>query len=175
MDFDYNAVFGENAGAIESLLGTNSEAILSILAFLGGFILVILLIALAILILMIVATCKMYIKAGKKGWQAIIPYYNSWVLTEIAGLNWWWFLIVAASGIVSIVFGNSIPGLKTIAYFATIFGNFVCYYNIAKKLHKDTGFAVLMTIFPVIMIPVVAFSKSYQYDNKVELSQNGVF
>lgn len=175
MSFDYNAVFGENVGAIESLLGTNSEAILSILAFLGGFILVVLLIVLAVAILMIVATCKMYIKAGKKGWQAIIPYYCNWVLTEIAGLNWWWFLVLIASGIVSLLFGNSIPGLKTLANIATIFGSFNCYYNIAKKLHKDTGFAILMTIFPVIMIPVVAFSKNYQFDHNVPVSKNGIF
>ena len=175
MEFDYNTILGENAGMIESLMGTNNEALSSILAFLGGFILVILLIVLAVAILMIVATCKMYIKAGKKGWQAIIPYYNNWVLTEIAGLNWWWFLILAASGIVSILFGHTIPGLKTLANLATIFGSFNCYYNIAKKLHKDTGFAVLMTIFPVIMIPVVAFSKNYQFDHNVEVSKNGVF
>ena len=172
---DYSSLLGENVETIESLLGTNSEAILSILAFLGGFILVVFLIILAILILLIIATCKMYIKAGKKGWQAIIPYYNSWVLTEIAGLNWWWFFVVVASGIVGIVFGNSIPGLKTVAYLATLFGTFNCNYNIAKKLHKDTAFAVLMTIFPVIMIPIVAFSKSYQFDHNVELSKNGVF
>ncbi len=175
MSFDYNTAFGENAEAIESLFGTYGETLGPILAFLGGFIIVVLLIVLAIAILMIVATCKMYIKAGKKGWQAIIPYYCNWVLTEIAGLNWWWFLVLVASGIVSLVFGNSIPGLKTIANIATIFGSFNCYYNIAKKLHKDTGFAVLMTIFPVIMIPVVAFSKNYQFDHTVPVSKNGIF
>ena len=175
MSFDYNTAFGENAEAIESLFGNYGETLGPILAFLGGFIIVVLLIVLAIAILMIVATCKMYIKAGKKGWQAIIPYYCNWVLTEIAGLNWWWFLILVASGIVSLVFGNSIPGLKTIANIATIFGSFNCYYNIAKKLHKDTGFAVLMTIFPVIMIPVVAFSKNYQFDHTVPVSKNGIF
>ena len=175
MTHDYSSILGENAEALESILGTNSEAVKSIILALGGFILVILLILLAIAILMIIATCKMYIKAGKKGWQAIIPYYNNWVLTEIAGLNWWWFLVLVASGIVSLLFGSSIPGLNTVANIATILGSFNCYYNISKKLHKDTGFAVLMTIFPVIMIPIVAFSKNYQFDHSVPVSKNGIF
>ena len=25
-------------------------------------------------------------KAGRKGWEAIIPFYNTWVLAEIAGV-----------------------------------------------------------------------------------------
>lgn len=164
MTYNFDGIFGQT--------NINWEAIL---ATLGGILLVIGIIFLAVLILIIVAACKFYKKAGKEGWEAIIPFYNDWVFVEIAGLNWWWFLLLIATTIVSVVFGNSIAGLKTIAYVAMIFSFFVCNYNIAKKLHRDTGFAILLTIFPVIMFPIVAFSKNYQFDHSVEVSKNGIF
>ena len=175
MSYDYQSLFGKNAESIESLLGINNATLQSILAIIGSFLLIIFFICLAILIIMIIAACKLYKKAGKDGWEAIIPFYNDWVYVEIAGLNWWWFLLLIASTIVSIIFGNNLGGLNTITNLCVIFSFFVCNYNISKKLHKNTGFAVLMTIFPVIMIPLIAFSKSYQFDHNVPVSKNGIF
>ena len=94
---------------------------------------------------------------------------------EIAGLNWWWFLLLIAGSIASLLFGKDASSLKTIASLVTIFGSFVCNYNLAKKFHKDTGFAVLMTIFPVVLYPIIGFGKSYQYDSSVPVSKNGPF
>lgn len=61
---------------------------------LGAFALIIGLIVLAVLVVYLVALWKVFVKAGKQGWEAIIPFYNSWILVEIAGLNWWWFLLI---------------------------------------------------------------------------------
>ena len=36
-------------------------------------------------------------------------------------------------------------------------------------------FAILMTLFPFIMLPLVGFSKKYQFDNEVKVSPNGPF
>ena len=36
-------------------------------------------------IILIAAMWKVFTKAGKPGWAAIIPIYNIWVLLEIAG------------------------------------------------------------------------------------------
>ena len=142
---------------------------------LGGFLIIACLIILAILIVYIVAKCTFYKKAGRKGWEAIIPFYSTWVLVEMSGLNWWWFLILMASSIVSLLFGDNNDNLIAIAYLATIFGSFVCHYNLSKKLHKDTGFAILWTIFPMIMYPIIAFSKNYIFDKDVNVSKNGIF
>lgn len=38
-----------------------------------------------------IALWKLFKKAGKNGWEAIIPFYNTYTLTEVAGLNWWFF------------------------------------------------------------------------------------
>ena len=140
-------------------------------AFLGGFLIVFIIIFIALSIFLIVANVKVFQKAGKQGWEAIIPIYNSWVLVEIAGLDWWWFLIVCASSLASIISED----LAYIGLLASLFGGFVVNYNLSKKLHKDTGFAVLMTLVPIIAIPMIAFGKEYQFDHSVEVSKNGPF
>lgn len=49
------------------------------------------------LILAIVAIAglwKTFSKAGQPGWAAIIPIYNMYVLTQVAGRPWWWLLLL---------------------------------------------------------------------------------
>ena len=146
----------------------------AVFAKLGSALLIFGVILLALLIFMIIAEVKFYKKCGKQGWECIIPFYGQWVYVEIAGLNWWWFLLLIASTIVSLIFGDT-QSMEVLVALATVFGCFVCNYNIAKKYHKDTGFAILMTLFPVVLIPIIAFDRSYQYDNSVEVSKNGLF
>ena len=45
-------------------------------------------------VLMIVALWKVFEKAGEPGWAAIIPFYNTFTLFRIAGLNPWLFLLL---------------------------------------------------------------------------------
>ena len=126
---------------------------------------------------MIVGEWKMYQKAGKQGWECIVPFYSNWVYVEISGLNWWWFFVVIAGSILTVSSSNG-DG-ETISFnFGTLiglFGMFVCNYNVSKKLHRDAGFAVLMTIFPYVMYPLIGFSSNYQFDNDLALSKNGPF
>ncbi len=154
----------------------NSDAITGMLTALGIFAILLVIILISILVIFIVAKCKMYKKAGKSGWEAIVPFYNDWVYTQIAGVEWWWFIALIASSLFSVSTSN---GEQTISFnFGTVvglFGTFVCNYNISKKLHKDVGFAVLMTIFPFIMIPLIGFSSNYSWDNSVKVTKNGPF
>ena len=45
-------------------------------------------------VLMIVALWKVFQKAGEPGWASIIPFYNTFTLFKIAGLNPWLFLLL---------------------------------------------------------------------------------
>jgi hypothetical protein len=45
-------------------------------------------------VLMIVALWKIFQKAGEPGWASIIPFYNTFTLFKIAGLNPWLFLLL---------------------------------------------------------------------------------
>ena len=49
---------------------------------------------LAIVILVIAAMWKVFEKAGKPGWAAIVPIYNMVVLCEIAGKPAWWVFLL---------------------------------------------------------------------------------
>ena len=46
-----------------------------------------------IILLMIISMWKIYTKAGKPGWAAIIPIYNIIVLLEIVGKPLWWIIL----------------------------------------------------------------------------------
>ena len=48
---------------------------------------------LAIIVLMIAGMWKVFEKAGKPGWAAIIPIYNLIVLLEITGKPIWWIVL----------------------------------------------------------------------------------
>lgn len=139
---------------------------------LGGLIIFFLLILVAVSIFEIIATWKFFQKCGKNGWEAIIPIYNSWIKVEISGLNWWWFLLLIFSVIVQL---SGSDDYKILISIIPLFANFVCNYNLAKKFHQDTGFAILMTLFSWVIIPIMAFSNKYQYDDSVIVSKNGIF
>lgn len=46
------------------------------------------------LAIMIVAFWKIFTKAGEKGWKSLIPFYNTWVMLEIAGKPGWWLFLM---------------------------------------------------------------------------------
>jgi len=70
----------------------NSEAA-AVLSAMMGFIVVFSIIALAISVLVIIATWKMFEKAGEPGWASLIPFYNVYVLFKISWGNGWYFLL----------------------------------------------------------------------------------
>ena len=142
---------------------------------LGGFAafgLILILLVLGILVTGIIANWKMFKKAGKGGWECIVPFYGYWVLTEIAGLEWWWFLLAISNSILSVF---EIDGLSEISNLASLFASFNIYYNIARKFNKEKGISVLAGIFSLIFIYIFGFSKNEVYDINIPVSKNGVF
>ena len=141
---------------------------------LGGSIVLLLvigIIAIALIVFYIVCLWKLFKKAGKNGWEAIIPYYNTWILVEIAGLNWWYFLIAISGSIISLIGLDNLSWITTIAGWAV---NFFVFYNLAKKMHKNPiGIAIGGALVPGIMVIVLGLSKNYQYDSSVVVSPNG--
>ena len=53
-----------------------------------------LIIYLAITLLVIASMWKVFTKAGKPGWAAIVPIYNTIVLLEIVGKPIWWIILL---------------------------------------------------------------------------------
>jgi uncharacterized membrane protein YhaH (DUF805 family) len=99
---------------------------------------------LAIVVLMIAGMWKVFEKAGKPGWAAIIPIYNIIVLLEIAGKPAWWvllFLIPVVNFIIAIMLGVSV----------------------AAKFGKGAGFGLGLALLGPIFYPLLGFGNA-QYD-----------
>lgn len=155
-----------------------------------GLVLILLLIILGISLIVgvfrIIYTWKLFKKAGKGGWEALIPYYNKWVLTEISEVNWWWFLILIFAPMFSVGYniGSSYSEDPSIAFalvpiamalsVGEIMANLVISINLAKKFNKGTAFGVLIALIPIIGIPIIAFGKD-KYDFDVKVPSNGIF
>ncbi len=121
----------------------------------GGIGIVGIIVYLAIIIVGIVSMWKLYEKAGKPGWAAIVPIYNLIVLLEIINKPTWWIVLFF------------IP-------IANIVAIFLIYIELAKVFGKDTMYGVLMVFFGIVMIPMLAFGDAqYQgaggksYDDNV--------
>lgn len=141
------------------------------LSTLGGVFAVLVLLVLAYYIVLIVAEWKLFKKAGKNGWEAIVPFYSTYVLVEIAGLNWWYFLIAISSSIVGLL---GISGLDILCNIATLFVNFLIFYNLALKAGKNGKlYGILGIFFGWILILILGFSKNITIDNNVVVSPNG--
>lgn len=50
-------------------------------------------IGLVIILLPAIGLYGMFKKAGEQGWKAFIPFYNTWVMVELAGMKKYWFFL----------------------------------------------------------------------------------
>jgi hypothetical protein len=73
-------------------------------------------------------------------WMAWIPLLNVWLLIQIAGLQWWWILLV--------VFAGFVPSIGTLISMAA---GFYIWFKISEKAGKPQWFALLMFI-PIVNI-----------------------
>jgi hypothetical protein len=89
-------------------------------------------------VLMIVSMWKVFTKAGKPGWAAIIPIYNFVVMLQIAQKPEWWIILML------IPFVNIIIGI-------------IVAVAIAEKFGKSSGFAIGMILLPIVFYPILAF------------------
>jgi len=103
----------------------------------------------AIIVVVIIGLWKTFEKAGKPGWASIIPFYNLYVLTEIAGRPILWFILLL------------IPCVNIIAHI-------VVSIDVAKNFGKDTLYGVGLFLFPFIFYPMLGFG-----DAKYQPVQHG--
>ncbi len=103
--------------------------------------LMILVVWLAVVIFLVAAMWKVYVKAGKPGWAVLVPFYNIYVLLEIVGRPGWW-LVLMLIPIVNII----------IAIITTV--------DLAKRFSKGAGFAAGLIFLPFICYPMLGFGDS---------------
>ena len=105
----------------------------------------------AICVLGIVAMWKIFTKAGKPGWAAIVPVYNMVVLYQIVGLNPLLLLMLI---------GSIIPFVNFLVMIAFFVLSIISNIRLAKAFGKGTGFAVGLIFLPFIFQLILAFDKS---------------
>jgi Family of unknown function (DUF5684) len=99
---------------------------------------------LLIALLLIVAMWKVFTKAGRPGWAAIIPIYNIYVWCKIVGRPGWWVILML------------IPLVNI------IIGIIVC-IDLAKSFGKGVGFGIGIALLGIIFLPILGFgSAQYQ-------------
>lgn len=140
--------------SIRDLFKYNSESS-NIIAGIGiGLLTFIILLAFMAWVFTAIYRWRLFIKAGKNGWEAIIPFYSGWTLYEISGFPGWMSLIWIAA---------IIPGIKYIIGHATIALAIVTSISICKKFNRKGNFWILVAILPIVGLPIIAFSDD-KYD-----------
>ncbi len=104
----------------------------------GGSGIVVLLFQLAIIIVMIMATWKVFDKAGQPGWACLVPFYNIYIFLVIAEKPAWWILLMLIP-LVNIIFGV----IACIAF--------------AKKFGKDALFGIGIALLGIVFLPILAW------------------
>lgn len=93
---------------------------------------------LAVFIFMIAAMWKVFTKAKKPGWGAIIPIYDTYLTVKIAGRPGWWLILFF------------IPLVNIIA-------GVIVFNDISKAFGKGVGYTLLLIFLPIIGWPLLAW------------------
>ena len=89
-------------------------------------------------VVVIIAMWKVFTKAGKPGWAAIVPIYNIIVLLEIAGKPLWWIILCL------------IPFVNFIIWI-------IVSVAVAERFGKGAGFGIGLAILPFIFFLILGF------------------
>lgn len=109
---------------------------------------VFLIIYLGILFLIFASFWKVCEKAGRPGWNGIVPIYNYFVFAEIGKNPAWWGAMLFVP-IANIVFAIKI------------------FHGVSVAFGKSEGFTVGMILLPYVFFPILAFGEAkYQYNSE---------
>lgn len=108
---------------------------------------------LAVVVITIAGMWKTFEKAGKPGWAAIIPIYNTYIMIEIVGKPTIW-LLWCLLPCINIVFSIWVINLMS------------------KSFGKEEGFTVGMILLPFIFWPILGFGSSKYLGPSAAEAQN---
>ena len=120
-------------------------AILGILFFVGA------LMFFGYVVPAIIIYWRIFTKAGKPGWYAIVPLYNSVVLAEVAKQPVWMGWTLAGIEAVNwlLVKNSSMSSLLNLVALGLFIYIIV---QLSKQFNKDTAFWVLTIILPIVAV-----------------------
>ncbi len=95
-------------------------------------------IAVIVAVVILVAWWKIFTKAGKPGWAAIIPIYNVIVMLQVIGRPVWWIILFL------------IPVVNIII-------EIIIFLDLAKSFGRSTGFGIGLILLNPIFVLILAF------------------
>ncbi len=125
--------------------------------FTGGLIVFLILFCILVIaagVFQIVCQWKVYQKAGKEGWEAIVPIYNSWVLFEISGYPGW---------IALFAIGCCVPFVNFLIAIGLCVMEVIAALSLAEKFGKEKVFGLLLAFVPIVGYAILAFGNA-EYD-----------
>jgi len=94
-----------------------------------------------VLVVIVAGLWKVFEKAGKPGWAAIIPIYNIIILLEIVGKPAWWIILML------IPFVNFIIAI-------------ILYHQLSLSFGQGVGMTIMLIILPFIALPLLGFGSA---------------
>jgi uncharacterized protein DUF5684 len=102
---------------------------------------IVVLVYIAVIVFLIAAEWKVFVKAGQPGWAAIIPIYNLYIMLKIVGRPAWYIILFL------------IPFVNFIMLIIVML-------DLAKSFGKTGGFAVGLILLSFIFIPILGFGSA---------------
>lgn len=109
------------------------------------FVFILFLIPIGVAFLTLISLWQIFKKAGKEGWESIIPVYNIIVLLEITGLPIWYIALFF------------VP-------FANIYALVMICLELARRFKQSTGFAIGLMFLTPVFLGILAFNKAIIYE-----------
>jgi hypothetical protein len=101
----------------------------------AGFVVIV---YIAVIIFEIAALWQVFVKGGRPGWAAIIPFYNYYVILKVVGRPGWWLILYF------------IPIVNIIVWI-------IVALDMAKSFAKSVAFGVGLILLAFIFIPILGF------------------
>ena len=128
-------------------------------AFLGLFIGLIITIGI-IALLVTISKWFLFKKANRKPWESLIPVHNTIVEMEMGGLETYWYFLNFTALIPFVGLFIGWVGPVVLVFWKNIM--------LAKAFGKSAGYGVLLTFFPFVMYPVLAWGSAKYVGPQVE-------
>lgn len=124
---------------------------------LAGFVLFMLILALAAYVVSAIFLMKIFDKAGVQGkWRAWVPVYSMMVFSKLGDLNPWWSLVLWGGGLLL----SWIPVVGQLIIIAAAVYSVLAAWRVGLKLQKEAVWVVLYVLVSIVWFGILAFDRS---------------
>lgn len=118
-------------------------------------------------VLLTIAQYKLFIKAGEKGWKALIPFYSLFVSHHLIGMSHFWFFLDiffwAGEIILEQIHGTPLwldKAFFSIAIMVTIISEIIHIIKLCYCYTKTELFGIGLFLIPPLFSMILAFDNS---------------